>query len=528
MALLIMLGLQARVRMTMVGPPPRTAEASLDEFSAARAYQQLRQLLGDQQPHPVGTAANARVRQRLVAQLQQMGLDVEVQRQRWQSDPPLVLYNVLARLPGTPDRGRPLVLATHYDSVPAGPGAADAGSCAVTLLETARVLLRGGPYERPVYFLFTDGEEAGLLGAQAFVETHALSQAKPFVMNFEARGTSGASLMFETHRGNLAAIGLLARHLPAPCATGSSFVTVYRVLPNDTDFTIFQRAGWTGLNFAFIDDAHHYHTASDNLENLSLRSLQHHGNNAVALAKAIATNDAVDLDASRVDAVFFDVLGYRVIAFPQSWALPLSLVPLALLLIRRGKQLREPATWWTAARVASTVLLAIASAAAAGWLGTRMLQIAGVLPRAHVPWGGFVAVSYVPIALMLVWLAARLCVRRVPADRLWWVFWTLWSAAAVGLTAATPGFSYFLLVPAFAASLLILFARPLGLRACGSVLATSLVFLPVANQLPVSLGPAAAAIYHPVFVLLWLPLLPWCAAWESPLQKNRAEANDPT
>ena len=64
----------------------------------------------------------------------------------------------------TPPSGQPLVLATHYDSVSAGPGAADAGSCVAALLETARALQHGGPYRRPVYLLITDGEEMGLLG----------------------------------------------------------------------------------------------------------------------------------------------------------------------------------------------------------------------------------------------------------------------------------------------------------------------------------------------------------------------------
>ena len=279
LALACMLGIQLVTWYRLQGPLPRPADAPLAEFSARRAFAVLERLLDDQAPHPTGSRENSLVRERLVAELNRLGLEAEIQQFARGPKVERTLYNVLARLPNTTSLGRPLVLATHYDSVPQGPGAADAGSCVAALLETARALRRGGPYKRPVYFLFTDGEEAGLLGAAAFVGVHPLSAEKPFVLNFEVRGTSGASLMFETHRGNLSAVRFVARHLPAPCATGSSYVTVYRLLPNDTDFTVFQRDDWTGLNFAFIGNAYRYHTDQDTLQNLSLRSLQHHGEN---------------------------------------------------------------------------------------------------------------------------------------------------------------------------------------------------------------------------------------------------------
>jgi len=54
-----------------------------------------------------------------------------------------------------------------------------------------------------VIVLFTDGEESDLLGAAAFVREHPWAKDAAMVLNFEARGTSGRSLMFETGPSNL-------------------------------------------------------------------------------------------------------------------------------------------------------------------------------------------------------------------------------------------------------------------------------------------------------------------------------------
>ena len=49
------------------------------------------------------------------------------------------MQNVVARLEGT-EQGPAVLLAAHYDSVAAGPGASDDGTGAATVLEIARAL----------------------------------------------------------------------------------------------------------------------------------------------------------------------------------------------------------------------------------------------------------------------------------------------------------------------------------------------------------------------------------------------------
>ncbi len=526
LALLLVLSVQVAVFVQLRGPRPKPTDAPLDAFSATRAFAVLQRLLGDQAPHPTGSDANTRVRERLVKEMEQLGLDVEVQQFARGPDPRRTLYNVLARLPNTSSAVQPLVLATHYDSVPAGPGAADAGSCVAALLETARALQRGGPYKRPIYLLITDGEEAGLLGASAFVGVHELSQEKPFVLNFEARGASGPSIMFETHRGNLATARLLARSLPRPSVTGSSFVTVYRLLPNDTDFTVFQRAGWTGMNFSFIGDAHRYHTPQDNLENLSLRSLQHHGENALTLARLIAESEQIDLEPSAEDAVFFDVLGLQVVAFPQSWLGPLVALPVLLLLLRFGTQFASRSTWFGVAMVAVAVVLVFIAAALLGTAVTWLLSAAGLLSRKYVPYGGWLTAFYVLLSLTLVWCLARPLLRRVSSATIWIVLWLSWSLVGVAIGFILPGFSYFTLVPALGAAVLaILPANAVRARIFGTILVASVVLLPLANLLPIALGARAGVAVLPVWTLVWLPLLPLLGTTEKGADEGGADAS---
>ena len=83
--------------------------------------------------------------------------------------------------------------------------------------------------------------------------------------------------MFETNRGNTDVVGMYGSAVPYPVAT-SFAVEVYRLLPNDTDFTPFRESGiFTGLNTAYIDGSAVYHTPQDKPSYMDLSSLQHHG-----------------------------------------------------------------------------------------------------------------------------------------------------------------------------------------------------------------------------------------------------------
>ena len=155
----------------------------------------------------------------------------------------------------------------HYDGVEAGPAAADDGAGVGALLETLRALrARTHAAANDIIALFTDGEESGLLGAAAFVREHPRAKDVAIALNFEARGTSGRSYMFETGPGNLDAVRALraARDVTA----GSVFTTIYRTLPNDTDLSELALLGVPALNFAFADGVERYHTTHDDVAHL--------------------------------------------------------------------------------------------------------------------------------------------------------------------------------------------------------------------------------------------------------------------
>jgi acetylornithine deacetylase/succinyl-diaminopimelate desuccinylase-like protein len=146
-------------------PRPVAASAPATEFSSARALQHIRVVA--REPHPMGSPANAAVRDYLVSQLRGLGLTPEIQRTTSAYYPlPGLLQagtseNVLARLPGSQPGGKAFLLAAHYDSVPTGPGATDNGSGVASLLETLRALKAGPPLRNDVIFLFTDGRSGG-------------------------------------------------------------------------------------------------------------------------------------------------------------------------------------------------------------------------------------------------------------------------------------------------------------------------------------------------------------------------------
>ena len=315
--------------------PPRavSAQAPADQFSAGRALNLLSVLMGSDTPHPIGSDANAAVRNRILEEFTKLGYTPQTQSAFDCDDYGgcATVQNVVARLDGT-QQGSAVLLAAHYDSVPVGPGVSDDGVGVAAVLEIARALKSLPAPLHPIIFLIDDGEEAGLLGAQAFVDFHPWASDVKAAVNVDARGTSGPSLMFETGSANDWAVRLYAHSIARP-ATSSIAYTAYKLLPNDTDFSVFKSAGYQGLNFALIGNAAIYHTPLDNLQNVNPASLQHHGDNALAAIRALANSDLSN--PPETDAVFFDVFGHWTI----HWAARSTLLFAALASILLAAQI---------------------------------------------------------------------------------------------------------------------------------------------------------------------------------------------
>ena len=311
-------------------PAPLPASADPSRASAERARDVLQRLLGDQAPHPTGSPAQERLRERLLSELRALGLKPELQSGTSCGRFGVCgrVHNVVARLAGR-EPGPALLIVSHYDSVPAGPGAGDDGSGVAVALEVVRALRAGPALRNPIVLLFSDGEEFGLLGAELWASDPRNIREIGAVINLEARGSSGPSLMFETGAGNLPLLRRFSEAVARPI-TSSAFYAVYKRMPNDTDFSVFKARGLPGLNFAFIGNVEHYHTPLDDLGHLELTSLQHQADNALATARALADGDLRAL-SSRDDAVFFDLFARQTLVWPARLMLPASLAALALL-----------------------------------------------------------------------------------------------------------------------------------------------------------------------------------------------------
>ena len=309
-------------------------------FSAERAMKHVVAIA--QRPHPIGSAEHDRVRDYLVAQLSILGLEPQIQNATGvgtRSADAGRVQNILARITGGQSGGPAVLLVAHYDSVEAAPGAADDGAGIAAILETVRAVRAGALLLHDIIVLFTDGEESGLLGAAAFVREHPWAKDVAMALNFEAQGTTGRSLMFETGPGNLDAVRVL-RTVPGVTA-GSMFTTIYRTMPVDTDLSELALLGTPALNFAFGDGADRYHTSHDDVAHLNIGSLQHHGQQALALAHAFANGP---LPRPRTgDAVFFELPGVGLVVYSEKWAMLLALVAAALAVVVIIRSRRESA-----------------------------------------------------------------------------------------------------------------------------------------------------------------------------------------
>ena len=463
-------------------PRPQPAGAAATTFSAARAFGQLRWIAAT--PHPIGSQAESEVRATIIARLQALGLAPHVQTAGVvsQEDGRVAgtVHNILARLPGG-DPTRTVLLVAHYDSVAVAPGAADDGGGVATLLETARALAAGPQPRNDIVFLFTDGEEKGLLGSRAFIRDDPWAYGVGVVLNFDSPGSSSPALMYETTSGN----GLLVRTLlgAGPHAFASSLMyEVSRRQPVETDFRRFKAAGVPGMSFGALDGPANDHTGYDSLRNFHLGSLQHEGDSALALARSFGAMDLWSLHAP--DRVYFDVVGGYAVSYGTWLVWPLTgaaavLFAAALFVAwrRRRVTLRGIVIGVPAS---SLVLGAALGVVGIVWGMYRPAYEQRVWTNTGVVVSDFHRLGLVLLAAAVVVAGYGLLLRRLRAWDLAAAALVWWLGAAVVLTVAIPSAAYLLTWPLAAASLGFLASALLGDR----VFASAWVLVPLAGAAP--------------------------------------------
>ncbi len=311
------------------------------DFSTDRALTHVKTL--SQKPHAVGFSAHAEVRQYIVKELQKMGLQIHLQEGYTAGDWGNLskATNILARMKGTnTEKGKALMLLSHYDSSPhSSLGASDAGSGVATILEGLRAFLARNPNpENDIIVLISDAEELGLNGADLFVNQHPWAKEVGLVLNFEARGSGGPSFMLiETNRGNARLIEEFTKANVQFPSANSLVYSIYKMLPNDTDLTVFREdRDIEGFNFAFIDDHYDYHTVRDNFERLDRKTLAHQGSYLMPLLSHFGNADLENLKSLN-DHVYFNVPFFKLVSYPFDWIWPmlaLAVIAFAVLLVQ--------------------------------------------------------------------------------------------------------------------------------------------------------------------------------------------------
>jgi hypothetical protein len=441
-------------------------------FSAGRALRDVAAMANV--PHPTGSPANARVRDQLVARLTALGLAPRVQRS--ESHDTLVfrgrgqtaslvsganVENVIGVWPGRDRRLPALALMAHYDSVPGSPGAADDMAGVATILELVRTLKTQGTPARDVLVIFTDGEEEGLLGARAFFTADPLVRRVGFVVNMDTRGGGGKASLFETGPGDGAAISIYGATARRPAST-SLAVFIYKLLPNDTDFTVAKAAGIGGFNYAFIGRQFDYHSPSSTAATLDAGSVQHLGDEVLGTARALASSPV--LPARTLDVVYGDILGLGVIAYPPAVGWVFLAVVAALIALGAWRADRiTPLAWRDVFKgLGATVIILIgealvlhlvrhATGVGFGWMEQRPIlarfslfeiaMIAGglgaILAAASALAGGRTSLAGTWTGLLLSALLAALVLQKIAPTTALVIAWPLAAAAlASALTAA--------------------------------------------------------------------------------------------
>lgn len=460
---------------------PLPSEAPADRFAAARALSGVADLV--QEPRPSGSRAHRAAVDALVERLGAAGLPAR-----------RVAYGELRNVEAGFGRRGGVWLVAHTDSVPRSPGASDDGLGLAVILEATRVLAAAGA-PPGLHVLLTDGEEKGLLGARAFVED--APDADRVIINVEARGSEGPAFMFQT----AGAPGpLLAAWRSSGCTAqaGSLARWVYELLPNDTDFSAFRRAGASGYDFALIRGAWRYHTPDDTLEGLDPAAVQQIGDCVVGLARAWLEPRPEPAGGP----LAWQQVGSQMVVVP-AWGVRLAAVAglIALVVAMRGPRRWVGALGWVGAMAGAGALgFALLLGLVAGWPGflARPAEMPEPEPVYAVAWG---------VALLAV-VVVRALGRRFGRGADFEGGWSLSGGlVSAGLAAAVPEVGLVLLPGVLVAAAGLLGRGRVGwaLQLVGAF-ASGALLGPVLLALPAALTSRALPVLAvvPVALLFWL------------------------
>jgi carboxypeptidase Q len=205
--------------------------------------------------------------------LQRGSVTLELNIENSYSETPVEVYNTVAEFGGTERPDEVVILGAHLDSWDLGTGATDNGTGVAAVLEAARALLKSElKPKRTIRFVLFSGEEEGLLGSQAYVESHQRELPKISAMLVHDSGT-GKVVSIDLE-GDYAAREVMDGVVESMPDLGLVEPTLRSVYGSD-DFT-FYKAGVPGFLALQdpLDYAQTHHSQADTLDRLRKQDLQ--------------------------------------------------------------------------------------------------------------------------------------------------------------------------------------------------------------------------------------------------------------
>ncbi|KAG9245202.1 putative zinc metalloprotease [Calycina marina] len=248
----------------------------------------------------------------------------------------------------THGRGGVMVNA-HFDSVSTGYGATDDGMGVITALQLIKYYTTdGNTPKKGLVVLLNNGEEDGLYGAKAFLE-HPMASFVHTFLNLEGAGAGGRATLFRSTDTEVTRAYAKARHPLGTVLVQDGFSSGF--IASQTDYFVFEKEGYRGLDVAFWEPRARYHTDQDDAKHASRASLWHMLEASLETTRFLTADTSSQFDRPRSDrdgdkvqngggsnSVWFDLFGEVFAVFELrtifAWSLTLLIVgPLALILV---------------------------------------------------------------------------------------------------------------------------------------------------------------------------------------------------
>lgn len=415
---------------TLLLPAPLPENSPADVFSAGRAEKHIAEI--SREIHPVGSSGTEQVVSYIVKTLGTFGIDGQIQTGTGEGQN-FGLQNVVARIPGK-EPGNAVLIITHFDSTPFGPGAGDNASGTAVLLEVARLQKNTPQLDNDVILLFEDGEEWGYLGGYLFAKEHPWMKDVKLVIGLDTAAWGPVILLQSTPENGFLIDGY-ARGVNNPTAYGFFADANWNIAHDDSEIQPFVEKGIPGIEFEDPTASITKHSALDTPDLVNPGSVQQMGSQVSDLVRQYGIMDLSQTTGT--DLSFFTIPGFKAVTYPAWLNQVLAIVSVlvfVLLTIIGVKNKKLDGRKFALSILFIFILVAISAALsflASGIFSTVFPKtnprIDNYLPAAGLPcFIGYMVLIMTVFAFCHVWMARKTGHQQMTASiRLIWVLMAL-------------------------------------------------------------------------------------------------------